>query len=131
MKPQILYINKGIAILNDILKNKKARKVFLVNGNNSFKNIKNKIDNILKNYNALYFNQFSINPNIRDVYTGVQLLKSFNPDIIIAIGGGSVLDMAKLIKIFSVQQNKIEEILEDKTKNEKAMSTLNLNEIMI
>lgn len=116
MKPQILYINNGITILNDILKNNNARRVFLVKGKKSFKNIKNKIDNILKNYSTLSFNQFNINPDIRDVYKGIKLLKSFNPDIIIAIGGGSVLDMAKLIKVLSVQQNKIEEILKDNTK---------------
>lgn len=116
MKPQNLYINNGISILDDILKQNKAQRVFLINGKNSFKNIKIKINNILKNYNTLSFNQFNINPKVKDVYNGIRLLKSFNPDIIIAVGGGSVLDMAKLIKVFSVQQNKIEEILEDITK---------------
>ena len=116
MKPQSFFINNGITCLNSILKENKVQRVFLVKGKNSFKSIKNKMEKILKNFNTLSFNEFDINPNVNDVYKGIKLFKSFNPDIIIAAGGGSILDMAKLIKVFSVQQNKIENILEDNIK---------------
>jgi len=43
-------------------------------------------------------------PKIKDVYAGVGIAQKENPDLIIAIGGGTVIDMAKLINILSSQQ---------------------------
>ncbi len=45
-----------------------------------------------------YFSEFTNNPKIEDVERGVRCVKIFQPDVIIAIGGGSVIDMAKLIR---------------------------------
>src|SRR5690606_23995037 len=39
-------------------------------------------------------------PSIDTVYTGYELMKSFNPDTIIAIGGGSPMDAAKAMWLF-------------------------------
>lgn len=42
---------------------------------------------------------FSPNPEIEDVIAGSRIVQSFRPDGIVAIGGGSVLDMAKLLAV--------------------------------
>jgi alcohol dehydrogenase class IV len=47
------------------------------------------------------FYDFTDNPRAEDVEKGVSLLASTNADLIIAIGGGSVLDMSKLIRFFN------------------------------
>lgn len=47
------------------------------------------------------FNDFKVNPEINDLYKGIDVFGGFHPDLIIAIGGGSVIDMAKLINYFS------------------------------
>lgn len=41
---------------------------------------------------------FQENPKIEDVERGLQLLQSKGADVIVAVGGGSVIDMAKLIR---------------------------------
>ena len=41
------------------------------------------------------FFDFEANPNIKDVQVGINIISSFKPDLIIAIGGGSVIDIAK------------------------------------
>jgi alcohol dehydrogenase class IV len=43
---------------------------------------------------------FEVNPNINDLSKGINIAKSFNPDVIVGIGGGSVMDTAKLIAKF-------------------------------
>ena len=55
---------------------------------------------ILKNRHYVRFFDFEDNPNIEDVYKGVDLYNDFKCELIIAVGGGSVIDMAKLIKYF-------------------------------
>lgn len=46
------------------------------------------------------WSDFSPNPSVEDVISGVAQAQSFKPDGIIAIGGGSALDMAKLLSVF-------------------------------
>lgn len=47
------------------------------------------------------FNDFTSNPLYEDVIKGVALLKENGCDAILAIGGGSALDVAKCIKLFA------------------------------
>ena len=48
-----------------------------------------------------FFYDFSANPKEEEVIKGEELCKQFHPDSIIAIGGGSVMDMAKLIRHYA------------------------------
>ena len=56
---------------------------------------------ILKNYNCTLFSDFEQNPKIEDVEKGVNVFNKNRCDLIIAVGGGSVIDIGKLINFFS------------------------------
>ena len=78
--------------------------IFYVTGKSSFTSsgakdfvIKNFGDNVEQNK----FCEFSANPKFCDVKKGVQKFKKNKYDVIVAVGGGSVIDMAKLISFFS------------------------------
>jgi alcohol dehydrogenase class IV len=43
---------------------------------------------------------FAPDPNVDDLWNGLQLINDFGADVIIGIGGGSVMDMAKLLCAF-------------------------------
>ena len=47
------------------------------------------------------FSDFSPNPQYEDICKGVDLFRSENCDAILAVGGGSAIDVAKSIKLFS------------------------------
>ena len=53
------------------------------------------------NLKPIHFCDFSINPKKEDVDKGVAIMNDKKPDQIIAIGGGSVIDVAKLVRHFS------------------------------
>jgi len=94
-----------IAPLTQFLQKKKIRKVFIVSGRKSFilsgaEALLNSIFEPL-NISCHLYNDFSTNPKSEDVSFGIALLHKHNPDCIIAAGGGSVIDMAKLIRYFS------------------------------
>ena len=90
-------ILKGINSLGEALKG--STKVLLVcDSSFPFLNIKDDIDRM----EALHvtFDQFTPNPLYEDVCKGVALFQSEKCDTILAVGGGSSLDVAKCIKLF-------------------------------
>ena len=49
------------------------------------------------------FEDFSVNPKYEEAQVGLEKLLQSNADMIVAIGGGSVLDMSKLIRHMAVE----------------------------
>ena len=56
-----------------------------------------------------HFYDFEINPKLEDAKKGAILAKDNNVEVIISIGGGSVLDISKLIKAFINDPTKAED----------------------
>ena len=108
MNNQKIYLNQGLSNLENILSILKAKRIFIVCGGNSFLPISKTIKNLLKNFSTSYFRVMNSKPNISSIKSGIKEFDDFNPDIILAIGGGSVIDTAKLIKTLSGCSEKIE-----------------------
>lgn len=66
----------------------------------NIKNYFNTIEHRL-NISLTYFSDFKPNPLYESVVEGVQLFKEKECDTIIAVGGGSAMDVAKCIKLYS------------------------------
>lgn len=58
------------------------------------------------------FSEFSSNPKYGEMMNGVDLFRSLQAEALIAVGGGSVLDMAKLINFFGCRGISLEDPLE-------------------
>lgn len=84
--------------------NRGFRKAFVVSDKDLVKfNVAKFVTDELDAMGAEYvlFDDVKANPTIHNVQTGYKLFKEFNPDVIIAIGGGSVIDTAKAIGIIA------------------------------
>ena len=81
-----------------------AKKIFLVYGNNSFRlsGAEEIFEPIIENVSYAIFNP-TPNPDIEEIKKGVARFKEFEPDMVIAVGGGSVIDTAKAINALSFQ----------------------------
>lgn len=51
-----------------------------------------------------FYSDFSLNPKLDDACKGASLYKSFEPTLMLAVGGGSVIDMAKLSRAIGSQE---------------------------
>ena len=92
-------IINGIANLPAILKEVGCKKLFLViDSSYPFLNIKDTIE-ALPVEEKVKFSDFTPNPLYEQVCNGIELLKSSNCDTILAVGGGSAIDVAKCIKL--------------------------------
>lgn len=76
-----------------------SKKILLVVDNSyDFLNIKEEITNI--HVPMIKFSEFTSNPLYEDVCKGVDLLNAESCDTILAVGGGSSIDVAKCIKLY-------------------------------
>ncbi|KYK28106.1 hypothetical protein AYK20_01720 [Thermoplasmatales archaeon SG8-52-1] len=111
------YFGYGsIEKLRDILDRYNSKNIFLVTGKNSFSlsGSKDKLLPILRDKSYTHFNSFSINPSINDIANGISIFKKKNYDLVIAIGGGSVIDVGKAINVLSFQNGSCELFIKGK-----------------
>jgi len=100
---QNIIIYPGASIeLQCLLKELNIKRIFLVTGKNSFKasGAQAIIEKILSNYDISHFQDFQQNPDWKDVQKGIMYFNHSKPELILAVGGGSVIDMAKLINYY-------------------------------
>lgn len=92
----------SLSELKSIFENNKSKRILFVTGKKSFSEsqICNDLLLDLKDFEILRHSDFEINPKIEGIKRGLEIAKKFNPDIIVGIGGGSVLDTAKLLSSF-------------------------------
>jgi alcohol dehydrogenase len=104
----------SISNLTNLVKKHNAKNIFLVTGKKSYEisGAKEKIETLFTNISITRFYDFPNNPQKEDVERGILKLKSKQHDIIVAVGGGSALDMAKAINFFSSTSLSIEESIE-------------------
>ena len=109
-------------------KNKTIKKVFLISGNNSFyKSGANKIfPKILKEKIVEFYFKTSNIPDLKELKKIAVLINKFKPDCILAVGGGAVLDYAKMANVLDLEkdlENKIKKsILKIKKKKCKLIA---------
>ena len=95
MMKQIIY--NGIEHLSEVLQG--SKKVLLVTDSSfAFLNIKDEVEGIEVPF--VKFSDFTPNPLYEDVCKGVELFNAEECDTILAVGGGSSLDVAKCIKLY-------------------------------
>ena len=104
---QNLIANISSLELENLFSNYSAKKIFLVTGKSSYKlsGAEEFIDKISKELDFVRFSDFEQNPKYEDAVKGAALYQQTNCDIVVAIGGGSVIDMAKLINVFSANNH--------------------------
>ncbi|WP_414151116.1 iron-containing alcohol dehydrogenase [Acetobacterium carbinolicum] len=80
-----------------------GQRFFIVTGrtalfrNGTIKRAEALLKEVAKDYDIL--SGIGANPSVCDVEAGLLKMKAFNPDVVIAIGGGSVLDAAKVMTL--------------------------------
>ncbi len=103
-----------------------SKNIFVVRGGKSFvcSGSKDFINELLEDSSYTSFHEFETNPQLRDLKKGVALFNKQQHDLIIAIGGGSVIDMAKLISIFAHQKANYTDLVHGKAELENKKTPL-------
>ena len=108
MSQSYYYTTDNIAtLLRAKLADLKAKHVFIVHGKGSYAacgaaEIMREACNGLQ---VSEFADFSVNPKDEEARCGLQIVLETKPDVLVAIGGGSAMDMAKLIRHYAAEQH--------------------------
>ncbi len=115
IQQQVFYNNQQNE-LKELIGKIDSSKIFVVRAGKSFElsGAESFIQELLDSSKYSSFSKFETNPQLEDLNEGVRLFKLGNYEMIIAIGGGSVLDMAKLISVFAHQNENSNDIVEGK-----------------
>lgn len=98
------YVGVGeILKIKEILDIIQPEKVFLLTGKHSYtaSGAQKYIEDALQDIEVLHYSDFAALPLYEDIMRGVERYKDFAPDLVIAVGGGHVLDIAKAINFLS------------------------------
>ena len=109
----------SIKSLESVLAELPAKKVFLVTGKTSYikSGAKDRLSGLLAKYIFQRFWNFDRNPNANDLERGIEVFNQDDYDVVIAVGGGSVIDTAKLINFSAVNNLNIREHLRNPRSN--------------
>jgi alcohol dehydrogenase class IV len=102
-----LVAGKGsVGELGRILDGIGARRVFLVTGRASFEGsgARAAVEPGLVGRDVVRFSDFAPNPTSEDVARGVEALRAARCDAVVAVGGGSVLDTAKVVNACAAEE---------------------------
>jgi phosphonate metabolism-associated iron-containing alcohol dehydrogenase len=109
---KIVFGTDSIAKLPDLIKENfpKKTKILLVTGRYSLKKagITDKVLKILKKYTVVLFDKVEPNPTSDIVDAGIEEYKKNKCDMVVAVGGGSVIDTGKAIAILVNNKGSLE-----------------------
>ena len=103
------YVGFGsVNNLSDILLKYNPRNIFLITGKNSYEKsgAKKIIGSILSGYRITHFYDFEVNPKLHDIENGISIFNKNDCNFVIAVGGGSVIDVAKSINVLASNEGK-------------------------
>ncbi len=102
--------------LDDIkvfLNDRSFKKIFLLCGKKSFESsgAKSFLNAVLKSKNVKFFYKNSELPSLEELIEIIIQLRQFKPDLILAVGGGAVIDYAKIANVVEIKPNLSELII--------------------
>ncbi len=116
----MIIINTKLNFKNKIIsliKKNKYKKIFILTGKKSFKSFKEHLYLPLVSSQSrleIYFKKKNnIYPEYKELRYLIEKINKFNPDVILAIGGGTIIDYAKLANVFSNKKKIIYNILKN------------------
>jgi alcohol dehydrogenase class IV len=116
-----IFLNK-LEELRLILNNYNYKCILLITGNKSYVSSGAKVilDRLLQDYKTIHFNQITPNPSLPEVEKACKIFRLNECDLIIAVGGGSVIDAAKATRILAFQDNISETVRKNNAPNKLA-----------
>ena len=106
-------LHDSLGEVSEILEALSAKALFIVADPMAYElsGAKDTLAKDLASREVTLFQDFKPNPYLDEVVEGIELYKNANPDVVLAIGGGTAIDLAKLIGFCAVQTKSPRELI--------------------
>lgn len=101
------------ARLNSILARLGVERVLLFTGGTSYQSsgAAAAIEPILSDLRVERISNITPNPTLDEVESAIETFRTFHPDVVVAVGGGSVIDLAKAVRLLAAQEAQSRDIV--------------------
>src|SRR5258706_12353272 len=115
------FLGNDLIRIADVFDPLAPRTVFLVTGKSSYASsgAEAKLLPLLHERDVVHFREYSPNPTTGDVERGLKVFRARRPDVVIAVGGGSAIDIAKLINTCGVHEGEARDFIDGKRSFER------------
>jgi alcohol dehydrogenase class IV len=107
-KSQKTILNVGaIRELENCIRELSSRSLFFVVDDSAYQKCGGMaaVESMLRRFPHARFSGFEPNPKLCDIEKGIALFRDFSPDLVVALGGGSAIDIGKLIALLANQSS--------------------------
>ncbi len=111
--PGVAFEVGALRQLIPLLQQIQPRQIFLVIDETAYRlsEAELQLGNVWQSYQISRFTGFAPNPKFEDILRGLAICAANPPDLIVAFGGGTAIDLAKLIGILSVHTSPPEQVI--------------------
>ncbi len=119
MPTEIYFGNGNLNKTQEIVKENNPENILLITGKNFAKKagLQEKLSSNLKDYQVNIYDKVNPIPKLEDVEDALRFAKQQNIDLIIGLGGGSVLDISKITSIMLRNEGNVLDYVNKKIKN--------------
>ena len=112
-QPIVCFRDGAITQVAKILDRLSAGKLFLVVDESAYtaSGANKCLEPYLHSQSVTRFSNFELNPKLHDIERGVRLMRETNPDVIVALGGGTAIDLGKLVGTLATQDGSARDII--------------------
>ncbi len=120
--PVVISGDGVLSRVGELLQRHRPHRIFLVPGRASYLQCGAKaiLDRELASFDVAHFFDFTPNPQLGEVERGVFELREHDADMVVAVGGGSAIDIAKLINACAASPASCEDLITGKLTPESA-----------
>lgn len=103
----------AVSELADFLRTCQARRILFVVDETAYQasGAAAVMEPLLASYTVQRFTGFAINPQLADVERGIEQFRRFQPDLVLSLGGGTAIDLGKLIAMLAAQPESPRELI--------------------
>jgi alcohol dehydrogenase class IV len=109
----VVFCDGAIADLERVLSELSARRIYLVADTVAYwaSGAEVQMAGTFASRELLRFSEFEVNPKSQDVERGVQQVREFRPDVVVGFGGGTAIDLAKLISSLARLESPLDAVI--------------------
>ena len=114
MVQQIVHLREGaLAEVGEILQQLSARRLFFVVDESAYaaSGASATLEPRFRSRSVTTFSGFELNPKLHDIERGIEQFREAHPELVVALGGGTAIDLAKLVGNLANQDVSAREII--------------------